>query len=175
MTATGSASSANLRVTPSDSQVCWSREELCVVVEADEPERLGLVQVDVGERERRSVAIIGMSGNAKKPMIHGERKTRPQRARRQASPRERGTACDGRAAAGRPPCGQLPPWSQMACSCDFISAISLSMSRPGVDCHLVRYVGQVERLVVGGHDVSKLGTSANGMPSLTTCQSMFGG
>ena len=81
------------------------------------------------------VAIIGNRVNAKNPMIHGAMKTYPQRARRQASPEKRGRL-RGRAMLGAA-IGQLPPLSQMACICDFMSAISLSRSRPAVACHFV--------------------------------------
>ena len=135
ITATGSARSANLSVTPSDSHVWLVVEQRLVVVAGRRTwsgsawARLMLVKVNA------KVAIIGNAVKARNPMIHGAMKTYPQRARRQASPEKRGRP-RGRATLGAA-IGQLPPLSQMACICDFRSAISLSRSRPAVACHFV--------------------------------------
>ena len=87
---------------------------------------------------KTSVATIGSAVNSTNPISHGAMKTYPQRARRQASPDMRGRPSE-RATPGAA-IDQLPPLSQIACICDFISAISASRSSPGVDCHLVENV-----------------------------------
>jgi len=85
--------------------------------------------------EKASVAIIGRAVKATNPMIHGAMKTYPQRARRQASPENRGRL-RGRATLGAT-IDQLPPASQAACISFRIASISASRSRPGVVSHFV--------------------------------------
>ena len=138
MTATGSASAANLSVIPSDVPDLLVVEQRLVVLEPDELERLGLGEVDVGEREdERRDHRDGRERT--KPMSHGAMKTYPQRARRQASPEKRGWRARARDAGGRhrSAAARVPDGLHLGLR---IASISASRSRPGVVCHLVPYV-----------------------------------